>query len=173
MAEIVRAVGLRGELKTVVTADFDEEILASRYLQLEQRGQWRPVEVTGLRWKGDTPILRLAGVTGRDPAEALVGATLGFRAEDYDDAEFPRPEPPLPFCYEGLMVETDEGEPVGEVAELLAWPGQRMMRVRRPDGRELLVPAVHPIVREIDRAERRIVIRPIPGLIDDDAESAG
>lgn len=173
MAEFVRAVGLRGELKAVVTADFDEEILSSRFLQLDESGTRRPAELAGLRWKGDTPILRLVGVADRDAAEALIGSELGFAAADYEDAEFPRPDPPLPFCYEGLRVESEDGQFLGEVLELLAWPGQRTMRVRRPNGGEALVPAVAPILQEIDRAQGRVVIRPIPGLLDDDAESAG
>lgn len=174
MAEIVRAVGLRGEMKLVLFGDFDGDILASHYLKLRSRqGAESPAQVVSLRPKGETAIVRLLGVEGRSAVEALVGAGLGFSAEDYDRPDFPRPELPSPFVYEGLEVFTTRGELVGEVAEMLLWPGQRMLRVRRVGAADALVPAVAPFLCSMDRAARRIVIDPIPGLLDDDAESAG
>lgn len=174
MAEIVRAVGLRGEMKLVLFGDFDVGILESQYLKLRARnGEEKPAHLEALRPKGATAIVRLSGAEDRTAVEALVGAGLGFSAEDYDRPDFPRPEPPLPFVYEGMTVLTTRGEIVGEVAEMLLWPGQRMLRVRRAGAEDALVPAVPPILCSVDRGTRRIIIEPIPGLLDDDAEFAG
>jgi 16S rRNA processing protein RimM len=174
MAEITRAVGLRGELKLSSYGDFDLGILRSDYLRLRTRsGEQRTVRLRSIRQQGESAIVRLSGVDDRTSAETLVGAGLGFLAEDYDRPDFPRPQLPSPFCYEGLRVLTTSGESVGEVAELLLWPGQRMLRVRRPGREDVLVPAVPPILQSMDREAGRIVIEPIPGLLDDDAELAG
>ena len=174
MAEITRAVGLRGELKLAGYGDFDLGILESRYLLLRLRsGEERPARLASWRHQGESVVVRLTDVEDRTAAESLVGAGLGFRAEDYDRPDFPRPTPPSPFTYEGLKVVTTSGELVGEVAEVLLWPGQRMLRVRRPAAADALVPAVPPILVSLDRAACRVVIEPIPGLLDDDAELAG
>lgn len=170
MAEIVRAVGLRGEVKLVLTGDFLEEVLVSPYLR-RWRGHEEPVEaqVESHRWKGDTVIVKLAGVADRDAAERCVGECVGFLADDYDDPGFPRPEQPAPFLYDGLRVETVAGETVGDVLEVMVLPAHLVLRVRRRDD-EVLIPVIEPVVKELDLAGQRLVIEPIAGLLDDDAE---
>ena len=174
MAEITRAVGLRGELKLASYGDFDLGILRSPYLRLRLRnGEQAPVQLASIRQQGEASVVRLSGCDDRSAAESLVGAGLGFLAEDYDRPDFPRPQAPSPFTYEGLTVLTTSGDVVGEVAELLLWPGQRMLRVRRPGADDVLVPAVPPILQSLDPVARCVVIDPIPGLLDDDTELAG
>ena len=66
---------------------------------------------------------------------------------------------------EGFRVETADGRQLGEVAETFA-TGLNDVWVVRGTGREYLIPVIADVVKEIDRAARRIVIDPIPGLLD-------
>ncbi|HTD26624.1 MAG TPA: ribosome maturation factor RimM, partial [Candidatus Elarobacter sp.] len=65
----------------------------------------------------------------------------------------------------GFRVETTGGESLGAVAETFP-TGLNDVWVVRGGGREHLIPVVADVVRAIDRATRRIVIEPLPGLLD-------
>lgn len=56
---------------------------------------------------------------------------------------------------------------IGEVTDVWQHTAQDIYVVRRPDGREALIPAVGDFVQRVDIAARRIYIRPIPGLIEE------
>ncbi len=167
MGEFVKAVGLSGEAKFLPDGDFLEAVLESHYLR-RRRGDDEPrsTRIESMRTKGSTWILKLEGIEDRDAAEALVGETLGFVAEDYDRPDFPRPAEPHPFVYHGLRVETVEGEKVGVVEGVLVLPANLVLEV--VDGeREHLIPVIPPVIRRLDRQEGLLVIEPMPGLLDD------
>jgi 16S rRNA processing protein RimM len=173
MGEIVRAVGLRGEVKLLISGDFDEAVMASEFLTLrEQSGAQSRAKILRSRWKGETLVVGLEGLNDRNAAEAAVGGILGFSEEDYGHADFPRPEGHLPFVYGDLEVVDVSGERLGSVEEVLCLPANRVLRVRRPDGSEALVPVIPPVVRELDLVAKRLVIEPLPGLFDEDADAA-
>jgi 16S rRNA processing protein RimM len=102
----------------------------------------------------ERPILRLAGVQGREGVEALRGEELMVprsAAPDLGEDEWWAEE------LEGCRV-TDGDREVGVVVELLGLPSCEALRVERPEpgGGELLVPLVRDAVRSVDMRERRI-----------------
>jgi 16S rRNA processing protein RimM len=102
----------------------------------------------------ERPILRLAGVQGREGVEALRGEELlvpRSEAPDLGEDEWWAEE------LEGCRV-TDGDREVGVVVELLGLPSCEALRVERPEprGGELLVPLVRDAVRSVDVRERRI-----------------
>jgi 16S rRNA processing protein RimM len=94
----------------------------------------RDLEIVRRSGTDERPILRLAGIQGRERVEALRGQDL-LVARD-----------------------TDGDREVGVVAELLGLPSCEALRVERhgPEGGELLVPLVRDAVRSVDVRERRI-----------------
>jgi 16S rRNA processing protein RimM len=67
----------------------------------------------------------------------------------------------------GLSVFTTGGERLGEIRETLDLPANDVWVVAKPDGRELLIPVIKEVVREVDLVERRATIAPMAGLLDD------
>jgi 16S rRNA processing protein RimM len=99
----------------------------------------------------EKPILRLAGHSGRDAAEALRGAQLAVaidRAPPLDEGEYWAHE------LEGCAV-FDGARRVGEVRRMIVLPSCEALEVVGGD-RELLVPMVRDAIRSVDVAARRI-----------------
>lgn len=174
MAEIVNAVGLRGEVKLLLSGNFDERVFTSRFLRLRRSSaddEGTPIRCLLHRWKGAVVIAQLDGVGDRDAAEAAMGKSLGFRAADYDDPAFPRGHRPAAFVYLDLRVVTTTGREVGRVDDVLTLPANWVLRVvareGEPDETELLIPVIDDVIRELDRAGGRLVIEAMPGLLDD------
>jgi 16S rRNA processing protein RimM len=130
---------------------------------LERAGERRPLRVVSAapHARGQL-LLGLEGIADRTAAEGLVRSRVLVA---------PAALPPLAeheFYYheiEGFRVETTDGRALGEVAETFSTGANDVWTVRDV-GREYLIPVIADVVKLIDREGRRIVIEPLPGLLD-------
>jgi 16S rRNA processing protein RimM len=163
IGRIVRPHGLRGEVVVAPDTDFPQRWDTLQQAVILRGEQATPVRVAGVRRHGDRVLVRLAGVDAPEQAAALRGAALAVRREDV----LP-PPPGTHFVFEvlGLTVVTEAGAVVGTVTEILRTPAHDVYVVTAPDGREHLIPAVGSLVVAVDPPGGRVVIRPLPGLLD-------
>ena len=61
---------------------------------------------------------------------------------------------------------TEEGEHLGEVKDVIQNTAQDLFEVKRPNGKNVLIPKVDAFVREIDAQEHRITVHLQEGLLD-------
>jgi 16S rRNA processing protein RimM len=115
-----------------------------------------------VRAQGGGLIVKLGGVDEPDAARQLTGRLLAVVEAE---AALPPEGRLYPWQLEGCQVETEEGTPVGTITGIEQTPGQDLWVAREGD-REHLIPAVPEIVRVVDLASRRVVIRPPAGLLD-------
>ena len=164
IGRIVKAVGLKGEVKLLPGPDFWPGALHMTALDLAgENGSRRRVRIEKMRTKGGTFILKLSGVEDRDEAEAAVGSDLVVTLEG-GDAEW-MPEAPLPCQLMDLEARLEDGEVVGRVVDLLLGPDQQCLIVER-DSERLLVPNVPDVVVRIDLEGGYIILDPPEGLFD-------
>ena len=71
------------------------------------------------------------------------------------------------FWYEllGLPVYLDTGERVGLIRNVLAAASHDIFVVQQGE-REMLIPAVHDVIKEVDLENKRVVITEMEGLLD-------
>ncbi len=162
IAEVVKAVGLRGELKLFPLLDWHAPLLQSEFLVWDDG---RAVAVIGSRLERRVAFVRVAGCDDRDQAEMQVGRRLGFRRESYQEPSFPRPPEGLPFRYLEREVRLVSGETVGWVEEVRRYVDQITLVIHR-EGREVLIPALAPILRPDVGLTGPLVIDPPEGLLD-------
>jgi 16S rRNA processing protein RimM len=167
VGRIVGAHGLRGELRVRVEGGDTANLMGIATLWLAQdEGTSSAVAHTIERvreGRSGECRMALAGITDRNAAEALRGATLWVRAED-----LPPLEPGEYYAYElvGCRVEDTTGKAIGLVARIWETGAQDLLVIAAPEGGEHLVPAAEPILQEVDLSARRLVIDPPPGLLD-------
>lgn len=104
----------------------------------------------------------LEGITDANLAQLQKGKNV-FAAEN----DFPPPAD-NEFYYRdviGCEVFLTDGLRIGVVEEIIA-TGANDVFVMRSDGKEVLVPVIEDVVKEIDVDGKRIVIEAIPGLLD-------
>jgi 16S rRNA processing protein RimM len=107
-------------------------------------------------------LLALDGVIGRSAAEGLVGARVLVPV-----AQLPPPAEGEFYYHEvaGFRVETTGGDAIGTIRETFS-TGVNDVWVVAQGEREHLLPVIADVVRTIDRPGRRVVIEPMPGLLD-------
>ena len=159
---MVAAHGLRGLLCVRAYHPPAPSLAATRRVFLEHRGERRAVVLTRV-----TPFTRgrllvsVEGIADRTAAEALAGARILVAVADLP------PTGPEEFYYHevvGFTVETVHGRVLGTIAGTMP-TGLNDVWIVRDGAREHLIPVIADVVRTIDRAARRIVIDPLPGLL--------
>ena len=163
LGRIVATHGVRGELRLRLHNPASEMIGASSVLLLTSAaGDRQQRRVQGARRHKHCMLLRFDDIDTANDAEALVGcAVLVPRAA------LPAPESGAVYHADliGCAVETVDGEYLGTVRELIV-TGSNDVCVVCDDHREVLIPLVADVVAELDAAAGRLVVRPIPGLLD-------
>jgi len=107
-------------------------------------------------------LIRFEGIEDADQAAPLVGSEVLVRPE-----QLPPLGPDEAYHVEliGCAVETEEGEPLGNVVDILV-TGANDVCVVRDGQRESLIPLIDDVIVRLDTGAGRIVIRPLPGLLD-------
>lgn len=163
---VIGAFGLRGEVVIKITGDDPETLGRYPSVQVTTGGldvaSSRRLDIEWCRAQKGRAIIRFRGDAHREEAEARVGSTLWLPRSELLPTEDGR-------CYFvdliGLEVVTTEGSVLGRVREMLENPANDLFVVD-VGGREVLIPNVDAIVKEIDLPGRRLVIDPLPGLLD-------
>ena len=158
-----KAHGLKGEVRLYPAARY--EALIHRIPRLLLVGEGAPPlerAVEAVRRHHEVFLIKLAGADDRSAAETLEKMRVAVRREELEGAGW---EGPFPEDLEGMDVVTAAGVAVGVVERVEEYPAGEMYEVRAGE-RSVLVPAVPPILVEIDLEKRRIVIEPPEGLLD-------
>jgi len=162
VGRVGRPHGIRGAVHVVPDTDFPERLMSLTEAVLLKEGQPTPVRVQSVRAHRRGLVVTLAGIGSVDEARMWQGAALAV----------PRAQAaPLPrgrhYVFEvlGLRVQTEAGEDLGIVAQILRTGGNDVYVVRGA-GRDYLIPAISSVVVAIEPAAGRVIIRPLAGLLE-------
>lgn len=171
LGPIVNLHGIRGELRLLPHNPQSDVATAAREIVLIGRdGHRQTRRVRGARRHKRFVLLTLDGVDDANSAETLIGSTVAVPRTMLPPAG---PDSAYHADLVGCAVETSAGVAVGKVHEVLPMPSADLLVVRS-GGREHLIPMVADVIVELDVAAGRIVINPLPGLLDaDDDDSRG
>ncbi len=184
IGEVTVPHGVRGEVRVLPLTDRPERFakLAS-VLVVEGgvRGLPREAAVEYASCRGNMVFLKLAGVDDADGAAKWRGVKLGVPREE----AIRLPEGHY-FHFEiiGLLVVTEEGRVLGRVARIYETGANDVYEVRPepasgrgPAGgsgprKPFLLPALKSVIREVDVPGGKMVVRLIPGLVEETGSDA-
>jgi 16S rRNA processing protein RimM len=160
---VVNVVGLRGMVRMSV-ASSEPEFLARTQPMLYSHDGKRSFRLRSLtHYKGTLYTATLGGIATRDQADALRNTDLYIMQKDAAplgaDEYFIHDLP-------GIAVYDVAGAHIGTVQEVINTGASDVMVITRTGMDDALVPMVKAFVQHIDIANKRIVITPIPGLLD-------
>ena len=160
IARIVASSGIRGDVKAEILTDFPERF--ARLTTVFVGGRLTPYEVQSARVHRRMVYLHLKGCDSVEDAENLRGQLVRIPVSE---------AVPLPadhyYWYQifDLEVWTVGGEYLGKVVDILDRPANDVYVVQGDRG-EVLIPAIEDVIKEIDLERGRIIIEPLPGLLE-------
>jgi len=152
--------GIKGELLLGVLTDFPERIVPGAVFILGSNHE--EVTVQTVRHHNKGLLLRFEEYPDVDSIEWIRNVPLLVRADD---------RPPLPdgeyYQHQllGLDVVTDTGDTVGILIGFIPTGANDVYRVRTPDGKEILLPAIDEVILNVDLETRQIQVHLLEGLL--------
>jgi len=163
IGNVLKGHGLKGEVKVQPLVG-DMEILSDvqTLIATYPDGRVRDLELDHVQVHGRKVLLAFKGIEDRAAADALRGARLSIRRE-----ELPPLEEGEYYLGDlvGYTVVSDDNEVIGRIQEVWDLPANEVLQVINAD-REVLIPLVDEVIKEIDHAGGRVVIIPVEGLLD-------
>jgi 16S rRNA processing protein RimM len=161
--EVVRPHGLDGRLKIRSYAQSEKSFLQSGTIFLKPRsGGTRAFTVASVRPHKNILLLTLKGLDSLEEAEEYRGAAVFIRRDSLVQEET---DEYFWFDLIGLEVYLDTGKYIGTIHHILPTSGNDVYVVREGET-EVLVPAIHEVVKEIDLDARKMIITEMEGLLD-------
>ena len=163
IGKVQKTHGVKGEIKIQPLTDHPERFSELRRVHLtSSRGESMECAVRSVRYMNGTPVLLLKGYDDPERARELNGWLVQVPQEE----TVPLPEGQY-YWFEliGMEVFTESGEKLGTIVDIFE-TGSNDVYVMKAGKKEVYLPATKEIIRQIDRAAKRMVIHVMEGLLD-------
>ncbi|SDN27252.1 ribosome maturation factor RimM [Alkalicoccus daliensis] len=168
VGKIVNTHGIRGEVRVISRTDFPELRFAegSKLTVFQEGKSSETVIVASWRQHKQFDLLTFEKVENVNEAEKFKGSLLKIHRDQLHENELETGEY---YFHEivGLTVFTDQGEKIGTVKEILTPGANDVWVIHAEDSKkEVLIPYIEEVVKEIDLKENKVIITPMEGLLD-------
>jgi len=165
LGEILRPHGINGEVRMRILTDYPERIASLEMVYLGSDPN--VAEAAGYRVEHMRPhqgygLLKLEGVDSRDEADLLRELFVMVSIEDavpLEEGEY--------YLYQiiGLRVQTQDGELLGTLTDVLETGANNVYVVDSPRYGEILIPVIQETIIETDVHAGVVIVRLPPGLL--------
>lgn len=157
--------GIRGEVRIISKTDFAEERYKSGnrlFLFMPQSKSPLELTVKSHRTHKNFDLVIFDGYDNINQVENMKGGILKVPESQLgvlDEDEF--------YYHEiiGCIVTTVDGEEIGKISEILSPGANDVWVIKGEGGKEILIPYIEAVVKEVNVKEKMVIIDPIEGLL--------
>jgi 16S rRNA processing protein RimM len=165
VGKVVNTHGIKGEVRVIRITDFEERFdPGSKLFWVSKNGdETLSLEVNAHRMHKNFHLLQFKGYTSINDVEKLKEGLLKVSEEQLTPLEEGE------FYYHqiiGMQVVTTDGEKLGKIKEILSPGANDVWVVQRKGKKDLLIPYIEDVVKEVNMDNETITIEPMEGLID-------
>ena len=155
--------GLNGEVNVFPTTDDPARFKELKKCYIDKRGVLKEVEIESVKFFKNMVILHFKDIDDRNTVETLRKCDLLIDRED----AVPLAEGEFFICdLVGLKVIDENGAELGVLEDIIQTAANDVYQVKKPDGKELLIPSIKDCVLEKKPEEGYIRVHLLPGLED-------
>jgi 16S rRNA processing protein RimM len=164
VGKVTASFGVRGEVKVIPLTDYPERFKEDGHYYLSKKNLFMEVEIQGVKIRDREIIIKFKGIDSPEAAQIYRNALLEVPRGDV----FELPDDHY-YYFEivGLLAVTEEGAILGRVIEIIETGSNDVYLVENEQGREILLPALKEVIREIDLEKGTMLVRPLPGLLEE------
>ena len=164
IGKVVAPFGIHGEIKVLSLTD-----IPNRFAELEAiylgSDHIRHTIKSVRPYKGDMVVMKLAGIEDANTAETARNFDLSIPLSQL------APLPPDSYYQHdiiGLEVATIDGQNVGKIVDIMVTGSNDVYIIEgKTSGREILIPAIKDVIKQVDLIRKLMYIEPLEGLLDD------
>ncbi|MEK3886999.1 ribosome maturation factor RimM [Bacillus sp. FSL K6-3431] len=166
VGKIVNTHGINGEVRVISNTDFPDERYAPKsllYLFLPGKKEAIPLTVKSHRVHKNFNLLKFEGYEHINDVVQWKNSILKItdkQLTDLSDDEY--------YFHEiiGCEVVTIDNDIIGVISEILTPGANDVWVVERDSGKDILIPYIEEIVMDISIDEKKIIIKPMEGLLE-------
>lgn len=163
IGQIVNTFGIKGQVKIVPFTDDITRFDELKEIYVEKKNELKLFQIEQVNYKKNMVILKLKGIEIVEEAEKLRNCYLKI---DRKDAKKLPKDTYFIVDLLGLDVYTDEGKLLGKVDDIYNAGSSDIYVVKDELGKQILLPAIKDVLKEVDLENQKIIVHLIKGLVD-------
>lgn len=162
IGQIVNTFGIKGFVKVNPFVDDISRFDDLKKVYVKSNKTLKEMEVEEVKYHKNMVLIKFKHIDRVEEAESLRNSYLEVDREnaiELQEGEY--------FIADllGLNVITEEGETLGKLEDIFNTGSNDIYVVRTYDGRQILLPAISEVIKEINLEENKIVVHLLKGLI--------
>lgn len=162
IGQIVNTFGIKGQVKVNPFTDDIKRFDKLKEIYIEKKHELKLFQIEKVNYSKNMVILKLKGIESPEEAEKLRNSYLKINRKDA--GELPEGTYYIADLI-GLDVYTDENELLGKVDYIYNAGSSDIYVVKNEQGKEILLPAIQDVLKQVDLENRKIIVHIIKGLI--------
>ena len=162
VGQIVNTFGVMGFVKVKAFTDELERFDSLKKVYICKKDKLEEVEIEEVKYHKGMVLLKIKGINNMNDAESLKG--LYLKIDRKDAKKLPKDTYFIADLI-GLDVYSDEGELLGKLEDIFKTGANDVYVVKNEIGRQLLLPSIPEVIKEVDLSNEKIIVHLIKGLI--------
>lgn len=162
IGQIVNTNGLKGVVKVNPFTDDISKFEELKYVYIQLKNELKKVKIEQVRYNKNQVLLKLEGIDSIEEAEKYRNFYLKTEKESQEDLG---EDTYYIVDLMGLDVYTDKNEYLGKIEDVFPTGSNDVYVVKDNLGKQILIPAIADVVKEVDLKNKKMIINLIPGLI--------
>lgn len=159
--KIVNTHGLRGEVKVVTWTDYPEDFEDIKHVYVKKKTSDEKLTISSIKYQKNNLIIKFAEIKDINEAEKYKNQVLYVEREEL--GELPEGVYYIADLI-GLDVVDENGEKIGVIADVFNTGANDIYDVKREGKKNLLLPVIDEVVKEIDLEKKTVRVEMMEGL---------
>ena len=162
IGQIVNHFGIKGMVKVNPFTDDISKFENLKSVLVEKNGKLVDIQIEEVKYSKNQIILKLKGIDTVEEAEKYRGCYIKIARKD--TKKLPKDTYFIADLI-GLTVYTDENILLGKVEDIYNSGANDIYVIKSDDGKQILLPAIKEVIKQIDLEQEKIMVHLIKGLI--------
>jgi 16S rRNA processing protein RimM len=163
IGQLVNTHGVKGELKATALTDDPQRFLDLKWVYIDKKGTLEKYFISGVKFLNHFVVLKFEGIDTIEAAEKLKGYYL--KIDRANAVKLPKDSYFITDIL-GMQVYNENNELLGKLTDIIHTGSNDVYIVKNQEGKEILIPALKSVVKEILLDDRRISVVLPKGLLD-------
>lgn len=162
IGQIVNTFGIKGMVKIKPFTDDIRRFDELKKVYVEKKGNQVEYEIEEVKYHKDMVLIKFKGIDKVEQAELLRNSYLSVSRDSVEKLEEGRY-----YIVDmlGLEVYSDEQVLLGTLEDIFNTGSNDIYVVKSKEGKQILLPAIQDVIKQIDMENKKIIVHLLPGLI--------
>ncbi|HJJ13197.1 MAG: ribosome maturation factor RimM [Clostridia bacterium] len=162
IGQIVNTNGLKGVVKVNPFTDDISKFEELKYIYIQLKSELKKVKIEQVRYNKNQVLLKLEGIDSIEEAEKYRNFYLKIEKKSQEELG---EDTYYIVDLIGINVYSENDEYLGTIEDVFPTGSNDVYVVKDNLGKQILVPAIAEVVKEVELKNKKMVIKIIPGLI--------